>query len=143
MQQLAVRGLVSRSLLLASVFMLGSGCSDSPGPLRRFLLDPGHRHEILKQSLLSHENDYAALRLARYGYGSMDSLDSRDWLRLPEFLPATSEVSAADQDQGMTQAAWSVIDVSLPAADEDDPSEQALREALRQIGKNAFFCYPA
>ena len=143
MQQLAVRGLVSRSLLLASVFMLGSGCSDSPGPLRRFLLDPGHRHEILQESLLSHENDYAALRLARYGYGSVDSLESQDWLRLPEFLPATSEVSAADQGQGMTQAAWSVIDVSLPAADEDEPSEQALREALLQIGKTAFFRYPA
>lgn len=138
MQQLAVRRLVSRLLLLASVFMLGSGCSDSRGPLRRFLLDPGHRHEILKESLLSRENDYATLRLARYG-----SMDSQDWLRLPEFLPATIEVSAADQSHGMTQAAWSVIDVSLPAADEDEPSEQALREALRQIGKTAFFRYPA
>lgn len=145
MQHLAVRRLSAGSLRVLLAFAAGwglvtlVGCGGRPGPLRQFLDEPAVRRALLIDALWSAENDYARLRTARYASGG-----ERDWTRLPRFLPATAPV--LEDGRPPSEADFHGLDLTLPPRGEPEGEagdESRLRAALRRIGEEAFFTYPA
>jgi len=101
--------------------------------LRSYLEDRAFRRATLVDSLVSRDNEYARLRLARYATG-----DARDWDRLPVWNPPVKPVGSGDLARGRPPAAAGRPTV----ADPDHPGPADL-EALRALGEEAFFTYPA
>lgn len=111
------------------ILLLTAACSAAGAPagstrdapedvLERYVEDPAFRRAALESSLVTQDNAYAQLRLAKY--------DEEHWGALPEWNPETTPLGAAER--GLEDAAWSAIDASS-----DD---------LRAIGERAFFNYP-
>ena len=99
--------------------------------LRSYLEDRAFRRAALVDSLVSRDNEYARLRLARYATG-----DERDWDRLPVWNPRVALVRSSDLG-GRAPA-----DPGRPViADQDQPGPADLA-ALRAFGEEAFFTYP-
>ncbi len=101
----------------------------------RYLHDREFRRAELEASLVRPSNGYSKLRLAHYASG-----DSQDWERLPIANPRTASVSAAELD-------LDVASLRRPLGSEGSAlrldGAASSKEALRQLGEQAFFRYPA
>jgi cytochrome c5 len=100
--------------------------------LRAYLEDRAFRRAALVDSLVSRDNEYARLRLARYATG-----DARDWDRLPVWNPRVALVRGSDLG-GRAPA-----DPGRPVVADPDQPRPADLGALRALGEEAFFTYPA
>lgn len=107
------------ALVLALASCGGEGEDDVA---RRYLGDAAFRRAAMVDSLATHDNAYARLRLARY-----DSGDARDWSLLPAWNPPVS-LRAGD------------VPSPLALSAEASAGEVA---ALREAGERAFARYPA
>lgn len=115
--QQRLRGLTALALALASC-----GVEAEEPEARRYLGDAAFRRAALVGSLVTRDNAYARLRLARY-----DSGDALDWSRLPVWNPP---------------AAVGPRDVATPLA-VDAAATDGDEAALRALGERAFVRYPA
>jgi len=123
----------ARWLLLGLAPLLLGGAT--PEALARYLHDPSFRRAALEASLPIRTTRYARLRLERYASG-----DAVDWDLRPEWNPRTRPVTLAAAPArsgalGDRAGAWRALE--LGAARAADPA------ALRALGEQAFFNYPA
>ncbi len=100
--------------------------------LKSYLEDRSFRRAALVDSLVSRDNEYARLRLARYATG-----DARDWDELPLWNPRVAVVRSGNLVGGHASTAPGRQVV-------DDPDQRRLPDAaaLRALGEAAFFTYP-
>lgn len=136
-----MRGIASRPFRWPIIVALGgvaacaSSAGDSAGPgaitlddtLARYETDASFRRAALEQSLVSRENTYARLRLAKY--------DDEHWGALPELAPETTPLTLAN--------AKAAHPIAGSAAEAGDPwTSLPLDADLRTLGEYAFYNYP-
>lgn len=133
-----MRGLSARLAAPVLAALGACGAEAQPTDLARYLREPAFRRAALVDSLVSAQNDYARLRLARY-----DSGDAQDWSRLPEWNPAVAPVRAAELDapRGVDPYAQPGPEAAPLALTE--PARAGDPAALRALGALAFTRYPA
>lgn len=100
---------------------------DWPALAAAYVEDPAARRQALEDSLVTRENGYAALRLARY--------TEAGWGALPTWSPRVRPITAADLGQPPTaaDADWARLDLSAALADDAE---------LLALGALAFDRYP-
>jgi mono/diheme cytochrome c family protein len=134
-----MRARLERARGALAVWMLSAlACSPArtqaeQAQFRGYLRDPAFRRAALVDSLVSRDNEYARLRLARYATG-----DARDWDSLPVWNPPVEAVRSGDLGSGRAPADRGRRVV--PDPDQDRVTDLA---ALRALGEEAFFTYPA
>lgn len=121
-QQQRLRGLIAAVALTAC----GQVAPEEP-PWRGYLRDATVRRAAMEASLLRRDNAYARRRLEHYESG-----EAGDWSRLPRWNPPRS-LAALD---GAPVASPRPLEIP-PEAVAGDP------EALRALGEQAFWGYPA
>ncbi len=100
--------------------------------LQGYLDDRSFRRAALIDSLVSQDNEYARLRLARYATG-----DARDWDGLPVWNPRVATVRSGDLAGGRAST-----DPGRRVVADSDQHRLPDRAALRALGEEAFFTYP-
>jgi hypothetical protein len=117
-------------VLRSAVLFVLAGASCTRGG-SGFLQDRAFRRAALLASLPVRQNDYAALRLARYASG-----DALDWDRRPEWNPPAEPLAPGAAASAPASAAAQPLPIPA-AALAGEPA------ALRALGEAAFFRYPA
>jgi hypothetical protein len=118
---------LGRTLFLIALCCGSALCDGSGG----YLSDRQFRRAARLASLYTQDNQYAALRLARYATG-----DEPDWDRRPEWNPPVEPLAPASPAVAPLGPAAKPLDIS--------PGAKARQhEALRALGEAAFFRYPA
>lgn len=101
-----------------------------------YLRDASHRRRALVESLVTADNAYSTLRLARYASGAAD-----DWDRLPAWNPRAAPVAAASLDAPEPAGVLPADARALELPDEAMVEPSAT--SLVALGEEAFFRYPA
>jgi len=123
-----------RTLSGATLVVVMLGCR--PGPnASDYLAGGAGARAAMQRSLVTRDNDYARLRLARYASG-----DAADWERLPTWNPPVESIAAGELDDpgGASPARLSAgaAPLALPRAATPDQA------TLLALGERAFNRYP-
>ena len=123
---------------LVALTELGGGCSarapaPQPSAGERYLEDVAYRRSELVASLVNPANSYSQARLAHYAGGD------GAWDAIPEWNPRAEPVTPGDVDEGT--AARTTLAPSAEALNTSESVDD--EEAMRALGEQAFFQYPA
>lgn len=131
-----MRGVAALGLVFALAACDARPPSDADAAQVAYLRDAASRRSALVGSLVTADNRYSALRLARYASGAPD-----DWDRLPAWNPRTTPVAEATLDAPEPAGALPANARALELPDEATVEPTAT--SLIALGEEAFFRYPA